>query len=55
MFEGITPRVEFTEEQWYMIRATSKYYLAVPFEGKARDMWITKMFRKPIAAIEARY
>eukprot|EP00347_Sterkiella_histriomuscorum_P016497 403352955 len=53
--EGLTPRVRFNEEQWLGVRNTQKYYNSIPFDGKARDLWISKKFSKPIKAMEARY
>jgi hypothetical protein len=54
MTEGLTPRYNYTNEQWYYIRQVQKYLLALPFDGKARNVEITKMFDKPLQAMAAR-
>eukprot|EP00347_Sterkiella_histriomuscorum_P008612 403344429 len=55
-FENLPKRVPFyTEEEWHGIRMLQKYILITPFEGKPRSIYITKMFRKPLIAMEFRY
>ena len=52
--EGDRPRYNFTNEQWQLIRAAQKIVLLQPISDFARDLWITKQFRKPIQAMHQR-
>jgi len=54
MFEGLTPRYNYSNEQWFTLREVQKYVLKIPYDGKARELYITKMFSKPLAAMAAR-
>lgn len=49
--EGLPPRYNFTGEQWHYIREAQKIVLLMPISAFARDLWITKQFRKPVEAM----
>ena len=52
--EGDTPRYPFTSEQWHYIREVQKIVLLEPISDFARELWITKQFRKPMKAFHQR-
>lgn len=55
-FENLPPRLPYiTEDQWYANRQLQKYVLIKPFEGIARQIYITKMFRMPLEQMEQRF
>ena len=53
-FEGDKRRYNFTDEEWYYIRLVQNYSLTVTFSEKARNLYITKQFRRPIAEMKRR-
>jgi hypothetical protein len=53
-FEGVKRRANFTEEQWYYIRASTRYGVETPLDDLGRQLFITKMLRKPLASMGAR-
>jgi hypothetical protein len=52
--EGRPPRYNFTAQQWYYIRTLQKLVLLMPISDFARDLWITKQFRRPVEAMRER-
>ena len=52
--QGNPPRYNFTNEESHYIREVQKIVLLSPFSDYARDLWITKQFRKPLAAMKER-
>jgi hypothetical protein len=52
--EGNLPRYNFSSEQWHYIREVQKLVLTMPFSNFARDLWLTKQFKKPLAAMKNR-
>ncbi|CDW77588.1 major acid phosphatase map (histidine-acid phosphatase) [Stylonychia lemnae] len=53
--EGLPPRFIYSEDQWYALRNIQKYNLISPFEGKARQLWATKMLQKPLGNMTNRF
>ena len=49
--QGDPPRYNFTQEEWHYIRQVQKIVLLSPFSDYARDLWITKQFKKPLEAM----
>ena len=47
-FEGLPKRGEFTAKEWYAVRNTQKVVLVESFEEYARQLWMTKTFRRPM-------
>ncbi len=52
--EGLTPRYNYTNDQWFAIREIQKYVLNLPYSYKAKQLYVTKMFSKPLQAMAAR-
>ena len=52
--EGSKPRFNFTSLQWHYIREVQKLVLTMPFSDFARDLWLTKQFKKPLTAMRKR-
>ncbi|CDW88077.1 UNKNOWN [Stylonychia lemnae] len=53
-FEGDPKRAQFSNEEWYYIRLAQKNVLSKGFDAKAKTLYETKFFRKPLAAIDTR-
>lgn len=54
MMEGLPPRYNYTNDQWFAIREIQKYVLSLPYQGKAYQLYVTKMYSKPLQAMAAR-
>lgn len=51
-FDGIPIDCEFTEESWAEVEHVQKIYLSDWFSKQARDLHISKIFRKPLAIMQ---
>lgn len=53
-FEGDPKRGSFSPEEWYYIRLAQKNVLSKGFDAKGKPLYLTKFFRKPLEALDAR-
>ena len=54
-FEGDKPRFKFNSNQWYYTRAMCRYMVETPMDDKGRNLFITKLLRKPLAGLKTRF
>ncbi len=53
-FEGDSPRFKFNEDQWYNVRALTRYAVETPMDEKGRMLFITKLLRRPLEGMRQR-
>lgn len=52
--EGDPKRYPFSEEEWYLIRTSQKTVLSKGISGRAKALYGTKFFRKPLQTMKDR-
>ena len=53
-FEGDKPRGNYTDEQWYYIKALNRYMVETPMDDLGRNLFMTKLMRSPMLGIKNR-
>jgi len=50
-FEGQRTRKWLSSQQWYYTRSLCRYMVEAPMDEKGRNLFITKLFREPLALL----